>query len=74
MSDRAIKQVSISLTDEFEKRLLEFASKQGAFSKYVKRLIHADMSGTLGAPQKPANVSVSRELVRKPKGDVNSFT
>jgi hypothetical protein len=45
--DRAVKQVSFSLTDTFEDDLLQFALEQGVFSKYVKRLIFLHKSGML---------------------------
>lgn len=44
MSDRKVQPVSFSLTDPFEKELLEFAIQKG-FSKYVKRLIQRDKEG-----------------------------
>lgn len=40
---RKIQPVSFSLTDPYEGRLLEHATSNGAFSKYIKRLIQRDM-------------------------------
>lgn len=40
---RKIQPVSFSLTDEFELSLYEHAKQNGAFSKYIKRLIQRDM-------------------------------
>lgn len=42
-SNRKIQPVSFSLSDPFEQKLLDHAIKNGAFSKYVKRLIQRDM-------------------------------
>ena len=40
---RKIQPVSFSLTDPFEQELYNYATNNGAFSKYVKRLIQRDM-------------------------------
>jgi hypothetical protein len=40
---RKIQPVSFSLTDPYEGKLLEHATSNGAFSKYIKRLIQRDM-------------------------------
>jgi DNA-binding transcriptional MocR family regulator len=40
---RKIQPVSFSLSDPFEQALYKFAVDNGAFSKYVKRLIQRDM-------------------------------
>lgn len=58
-SNRKIQPVSFSLSDPFEQQLLEHAVKNGAFSKYVKRLIQHDMErgirivSTKKAPAQP---------------------
>jgi hypothetical protein len=50
---RVVKPVSFNLADPFEYGLYEFAGKQGAFSKYVKRLIQRDQEGGHGHVKKP---------------------
>jgi hypothetical protein len=40
---RKIQPVSFSLTDPFEESLYKHATSNGAFSKYIKRLIQRDM-------------------------------
>lgn len=40
---RKVQPVSFSLTDPFESQLYTFATTNGAFSKYIKRLIQRDM-------------------------------
>ncbi len=47
MKKREIKPVSFSLIDEYEKKLLDHALQpiNGAFGKYIKRLISRDMEG-----------------------------
>lgn len=40
---RKVQPVSFSLTDPFESELLKYATSNGAFSKYIKRLIQRDM-------------------------------
>ena len=40
---RKIQPVSFSLSDPFESQLYKHAIDNGAFSKYVKRLIQRDM-------------------------------
>lgn len=40
---RKIQPVSFSLTDPFEQSLYNYAINNGAFSKYIKRLIQRDM-------------------------------
>lgn len=45
MEKRKKKDVSFSNHDPHEIALLEHATKQGPFSKYVKRLIDKDMQG-----------------------------
>lgn len=52
---RKIQPVSFSLTDPFEEKLLEYATSNGAFSKYIKRLIQRDMErGVRVVPTKKA--------------------
>lgn len=56
---RKIQPVSFSLSDNFESQLYNFAMKNGAFSKYIKRLIQRDMErqsrvvSTKKAPAQP---------------------
>jgi hypothetical protein len=40
---RKVQPVSFSLTDPFESQLYKYAMDNGAFSKYIKRLIQRDM-------------------------------
>jgi hypothetical protein len=40
---RKVQPVSFSLTDPFESELYQYAINNGAFSKYIKRLIQRDM-------------------------------
>jgi hypothetical protein len=40
---RKVQPVSFSLTDPFESQLYQYAINNGAFSKYIKRLIQRDM-------------------------------
>jgi hypothetical protein len=56
---RKVQPVSFSLTDPFESNLYKYAINNGAFSKYVKRLIQRDMEreirvvSTKKAPEQP---------------------
>jgi hypothetical protein len=43
VSMRKVQPVSFSLTDPFESQLYKYAMDNGAFSKYIKRLIQRDM-------------------------------
>lgn len=67
---RKIQPVSFSLTDPFEEKLLEYAISNGAFSKYIKRLIQRDMErgarivSTKKAPDQPSVIH----------GGTNAFT
>ncbi|MBG9548471.1 hypothetical protein [Cytobacillus firmus] len=49
---RKIQPVSFSLSDPFENSLYQFAISNGAFSKYIKRLIQKDMERKK-APSQP---------------------
>ncbi|MFZ7945649.1 hypothetical protein [Neobacillus sp. 19] len=40
---RKVQPVSFSLSDPFESQLYKYATSNGAFSKYIKRLIQRDM-------------------------------
>jgi hypothetical protein len=52
---RKVQPVSFSLTDPFESELYQYAINNGAFSKYIKRLIQRDMErGIRVAPTKKA--------------------
>lgn len=56
---RKIQPVSFSLSDPFESQLYKYALDNGAFSKYIKRLIQRDMErgtrvvSTKKAPAQP---------------------
>jgi hypothetical protein len=56
---RKVQPVSFSLSDPFENQLYKFATTNGAFSKYIKRLIQKDMEhsspviSTKKAPDQP---------------------
>lgn len=43
---REVGQVSFSMIDSYEKGLWDHSAKQGAFSKYVKRLIDRDINNS----------------------------
>lgn len=68
MSERKVQPVSFSLSDPFERELLEYAMSKG-FSKFVKRLIQRDKEGV--EVQVPVHVGT----VEKPRkiGDKASF-
>jgi hypothetical protein len=52
---RKVQPVSFSLTDPFESELYQYAINNGAFSKYIKRLIQRDMErGIRVTPTKKA--------------------
>jgi hypothetical protein len=52
---RKVQPVSFSLTDPFESELYQYAINNGAFSKYIKRLIQRDMErGIRVVPTKKA--------------------
>lgn len=65
---RKIQPVSFSLTDPFEEKLLEYAISNGAFSKYIKRLIQRDMErsvrvvATKKAPHQAGNTGSITQL------------
>lgn len=67
MKARHIGQVSFNLRDGYESRLYEYATRtdHGEFSKYIKRLIERDMSGS------PAQAITVKEAVNDV--DVNEF-
>ncbi|AYA77321.1 hypothetical protein DOE78_18740 [Bacillus sp. Y1] len=48
-SSRKVQPVSFNLTDRFEKELYDYAVSNGAFSKYIKRLIQRDKEGGVQA-------------------------
>ncbi|MCM3600613.1 hypothetical protein M3175_07710 [Robertmurraya korlensis] len=58
MKERDIKPVSFSLQDPFESELLSFATDQGKFSKYVKRLIWRDMEAKKKVKKAPSPANV----------------
>jgi hypothetical protein len=55
---RKIQPVSFSLTDPFEESLYNHATSNGAFSKYIKRLIHRDMEKGVRIAKAPAQANV----------------
>jgi hypothetical protein len=57
---RKIQPVSFSLSDPFEQELYQYAINNGAFSKYVKRLIQRDMERRAGIKKAPAKVSMTQ--------------
>lgn len=50
---RKIQPVSFSLTDPFEQKLYTHATQNGAFSKYIKRLIQRDMERAVNVKKAP---------------------
>jgi hypothetical protein len=55
MRKRKVQPVSFNLSDNFESQLYMYAVNNGAFSKYIKRLIQRDMErGIRVAPTKKA--------------------
>lgn len=51
---RKVQPVSFSLSDPFESSLYNYAKSNGAFSKYIKRLIQRDMEGRQATKKAPA--------------------
>jgi hypothetical protein len=58
---RESKGVSFNMEDPFEYKLFLFAMQQGAFSKYVKRLIQRDMDGVSAPISKPIQEQVIKQ-------------
>lgn len=60
---RKVQPVSFSLSDPFESELYKYATNNGAFSKYIKRLIQRDMErgnrviSTKKAPAQPMSMT-----------------
>jgi hypothetical protein len=55
MRKRKVQPVSFNLSDSFESQLYMYAVNNGAFSKYIKRLIQRDMERRIRvAPTKKA--------------------
>lgn len=52
---RKVQPVSFNLSDQYEEVLYTFATSNGAFSKYIKRLIQWDMEKKI--PINPVNKS-----------------
>ena len=64
---RKIPSVSFNMDDSHEKELYNHASKQEKFfSKYVKRLIERDRSGSV-APTTAAQVAIPMQIRDEPK-------
>jgi uncharacterized protein YeeX (DUF496 family) len=57
---RKIQPVSFSLSDPFEQELYQYAINNGAFSKYIKRLIQRDMERRESTKKAPAKVSMTQ--------------
>ena len=57
MKKRHVGQVSFTLSNTYEQKLMEFALRpeHGPFSQYVKRLIERDRSGQLSVQGNPNN-------------------
>lgn len=55
---RKIQPVSFSLSDPFESSLYDHAISNGAFSKYIKRLIQRDMERRQSIKKAPAQPHV----------------
>lgn len=51
---RKVQPVSFSLNDPFESSLYQYAKSNGAFSKYIKRLIQRDMEVRLETKKAPS--------------------
>lgn len=60
ISMRKIQPVSFSLSDPFEEELYKYAMNNGAFSKYIKRLIQRDMERRVNTKKAPATVSMAQ--------------
>lgn len=67
MGDRKLQPVSFNLEDPFENELFDYALSQGAFSKYIKRLIWRDKEGV----QRLSDEVIVEEPRRK--GNASSF-
>jgi hypothetical protein len=69
---RKVQPVSFSLTDPFESELYQYAINNGAFSKYIKRLIQRDMERgirvvpTKKAPDQSMSMTQLNGYVAKP--------
>ncbi|MBO1515659.1 hypothetical protein [Metabacillus bambusae] len=59
---RESKGVSFNVDDPFEYKLLLFALQQGAFSKYIKRLIQRDMEGVSIPASQPIQDQVIKQF------------
>jgi hypothetical protein len=69
MGNRKVQPVSFNLADPFENKLYMFAMSNGAFSKYIKRLILKDQERDVIVPLKPVDVPV----IPKKKAVASSF-
>jgi hypothetical protein len=69
---RKCKTTSYDTDDLFEAELLEFAEKQGKYSKYVKRLIAEDKTKK---EKEQIPVQDPEPIIEEsePKGDIDSF-
>lgn len=66
---RRVRQVSFNLEDDFENKLHAYADAQGAFSKYIKRLITRDYENK--PVHREAYVEPTSKAVKR--RDVSSF-
>jgi hypothetical protein len=61
---RKVQPVSFSLTDPFESQLYKYATTNGAFSKYIKRLIQRDMERRVSVtPAVPTKKTPAQPIV-----------
>jgi hypothetical protein len=67
---RKVQPVSFNLADPFESKLYMYALSNGAFSKYVKRLIMRDQEGEVIKQPKLETETIP---ILKPKGKAASF-
>jgi hypothetical protein len=68
MVKRKVQPVSFNLDDPFESKLYRFAMSNGAFSKYIKRLIQKDQEGGI-----KFSVPTEMPVVQKKKPVAKSF-
>lgn len=66
---RKVQPVSFNLADPYESKLYMFALSNGAFSKYIKRLIQRDKEGDVIKLSAPIEVPV----IQKKKAVSSSF-
>jgi hypothetical protein len=67
---RKVQPVSFNLEDPFESKLYMYALSNGAFSKYVKRLITKDQEGEV---IKQSKHEIETITISKSRGKAASF-